>query len=106
MEIPLKNRRTSTADAVSAAEAVAVEALGFLAVDPERFSRFVELSGLEPSNLRAAASQPGFLAGVLDHLGSDESLLVAFAANTGRNPMEVAAACALLGGRDGIETFT
>ncbi len=102
----MKSRQFSSVDRTRAAEAVAVEALGFLAGDPERLSRFVELSGLDPSNLRAAAAQPGFLAGVLDHIGSDESLLVMFAANAGMNPEDVASACALLGGRDGIESFT
>src|SRR5664279_3932739 len=37
------------------AEATAVAALGFLAAEPERLSRFVALSGLEIANLRRAA---------------------------------------------------
>lgn len=99
----MKQRGLRRQDVEAAAEAVAVEALGFLAADSERLSRFVELCGLDPSNLRAAAAQPGFLAGVLDHIASDESLLVTFAANAGKNPEEVARACALLSGRDGYE---
>jgi hypothetical protein len=75
-----------------AAEALAVEALGFLASDGERIERFLSLSGLDPTRLRAAAAEPGFLAGVLDHLASDETLLVAFAANTGRAPESIEAA--------------
>jgi hypothetical protein len=79
-----------------AAEALAIEALGFLAADPERIERFLSLSGLNPSTLRAAAAEPAFLAAVLDHLATDESLLTAFAANAGRAPASVAAARALL----------
>ena len=79
---------------------MAVEALGFLAGDDERLERFVSLSGLNPGNLRAAAAQPRFLAAVLEYLTTDESLLVVFAANSGRAPEEVARAHAALGGRD------
>jgi hypothetical protein len=35
--------------------------------------------------LRAAAAEPGFLAAVLDHLASDERLLLAFAAHAGQD---------------------
>jgi hypothetical protein len=62
-----------------AAEALAIQALGFLAASSERLDRFMALSGLSPDNLRAAASSPGFLGAVLNHLTQDEPLLVAFA---------------------------
>jgi hypothetical protein len=42
--------------------------------------------------LRAAAGESGFLAGILDHLASDESLLLAFAANTRHAPATIAKA--------------
>ena len=73
-------------------EAVAIEALSFLAGDPERLARFLSLSGLGPETLRAAAAEPGFLAQVLDHVAGDESLLLAFAATAGLAPEAVAAA--------------
>jgi Protein of unknown function (DUF3572) len=72
-----------------AAEELALEALGFLAADEERLSRFVYLSGLTVDNLREAAAAPGFFAGVLDHLAGNESLLLAFAANRSLDPAEV-----------------
>jgi hypothetical protein len=56
----------------------------------------MSLSGLELENLRATAAVPGFLAAVLDHLMLDEALLLAFAANSGRNPSSVAKARAHL----------
>ena len=65
------------------AETMAIAALGFLAAEPERLARFLALSGLGPHNLRQAATSPGFLAAVLDHLAADERLLVAFAAAEG-----------------------
>ncbi|SFK12460.1 DUF3572 domain-containing protein [Methylocapsa palsarum] len=79
-----------------AAEALAIEVLGFLASDLERLERFMSLSGLGVENLREAAAEPGFLAAVLDHLASDEALLLAFAANSGRDPLLVAKARASL----------
>ena len=71
------------------AETIAVQALGFLAADETRLERFLALSGLGPENLREAASGPGFLAAVLDHVAGDESLLLAFAAEQGLDPTEI-----------------
>ena len=80
------------------AEALAIEALGFLAADPERLEPFLSLSGLDIGNLRRAAAEPSFLVAILDHLASDESLLLAFAANAGLDPMDIAKARQILGG--------
>jgi hypothetical protein len=74
------------------AEKVAIDALGFLAGDPERLARFLALSGLGPHNLRQAATAPGFLAAVLDYLAADEPLLLAFAAARGIAPALVTGA--------------
>lgn len=76
----------------AAAEAIAIEALGFLAADAERLERFMALSGLCVDHLRAAAAEPGFFAAILDHLAADETLLLAFAANSGREPVSIAKA--------------
>ncbi|MGH6846508.1 MAG: DUF3572 domain-containing protein [Methylocella sp.] len=76
----------------SAAESIAIEGLTFLAGNPGRLDRFLALSGLGLDNLRAAAGEPQFLAAILDHLASDERLLLAFAANTGHAPATIAKA--------------
>jgi Protein of unknown function (DUF3572) len=60
------------------AEMLAIEALGFLAEDPERLGRFLALTGIEAQSLRTAAREPNFLLGVLDHLAGDERLLRQF----------------------------
>jgi hypothetical protein len=80
------------------AEALAVQALGFLAAEPERIGPFLATTGLDPANLRAAASEPGFLAAVLDHIGSSDSLLLEFAENLRLNPEIVAEARRRLAG--------
>lgn len=71
------------------AQLLAIEALSFLATDPERLERFIALSGLSPENLRAAAADPGFFLAILDYIASDESLLVTFAANAGHDPQTI-----------------
>jgi hypothetical protein len=81
------------------AEALAVQAFTFIAGDPERLGRFLALSGVGPDSIRAAAQDPGFLAGVLDHVAGDEGLLIDFAADIGIEPMEIERARAALGGR-------
>ena len=83
-----------------AAEDLAIQALNFLATEPQRLSRFLALSGLAPESIRAAAAESGFLAGVLAHLGQDASLLVAFAAEAGVKPADVDRARRLLAGGD------
>ncbi len=75
-----------------AAQAVAIQALTYLGEDDERLGRFVEATGLHLDTLRSAATSPDFLAGVLDYLVSDESLLIAFAARLRIKPEAVMAA--------------
>jgi hypothetical protein len=84
----------------AAAESLAIQALTFLAGEPERLGRFLTLTGIGPGAIRAAARSPGFLAGVLDHLASEDALVVAFAAEAGIEPGEIEQARrALAGGR-------
>lgn len=73
------------------AEIIAINALGFLAADGERLQRFIDLSGLDLDQLRAGASNPVFLGGVLDHLLADESLLLVFAEEQQLRPERIAA---------------
>jgi hypothetical protein len=81
-----------------AAEALAIQALTFIAADGERLGRFLATTGIGPAEIRAAAREPGFLMGVLEHLTGDEALLTAFAAEAGFDPADPAKALAVLGG--------
>ena len=70
---------------------LAVRALGFLAADSERLGNFLAQSGIAPAQIRTAAREPHFLAGVLDHVLADEGgLLLPFAAAEGIRPEDVA----------------
>ncbi len=65
-------------DEASARE-LAGKALIFIAQEPDRIGRFLAQSGIGPAEIRARTQDPAFLGGILDHLLSDESMLVDFA---------------------------
>jgi Protein of unknown function (DUF3572) len=97
---PGAGKLTSKARADAATE-LAIAALTFLAGETERLERFLALTGLGPQSLRAAAREPSFLLGVLDHVGSDEGLLLAFASENGIDPEDVERARDALAERPG-----
>jgi len=79
------------------AEIVAVQALSFIASDPERLGLFLAESGLGPETLRTAAADPQFLANVLDFVMRDDATVKAFAAASELHPTNIAAARQVLG---------
>jgi hypothetical protein len=81
------------------AEIVAVQALSFLAGEPERLGRFLAESGLGPETLRSAASDPNFLISVLDFILGDDETVKAFAGASKLHPTNIAAARQVLGDR-------
>ncbi len=93
----LRPLRPKTSSLRCDGQELSVAALSFLAQEPDRLSRFLDLCGLGPHNLRAAAADPGFLAAVLDYLLADEPLLIAFAADRGVSPESIAAARRAMG---------
>ena len=88
----MRHAKISAEEAATAAEALALHALTFLAGNPERLGRFLALSGIGPADLKAHAAEPAFLGGVLDHLLSDEPLLLAFGKECDLPPEAVAQA--------------
>lgn len=80
------------------AETLAIQALGFIAEEPERLGRFLAFTGIEAQSLRDAAREPNFLLGVLDHLAGDERLLTEFATQKDLTPEVVTRARDLLAG--------
>lgn len=86
------------------AEAIAISALSFVAADPELLPRFLAITGIEANSIRRAASEPGFLAGVLQFILAHEPTLMRFAEETGTPPVSVGKALrALPLGDDGFE---
>ncbi len=81
------------------AEALAVQALVWMAGDADLIGRFLAMSGAGPADLRARAGEPEFLGFVLDFLLSDEAALIAFAAAEQIRPdLPMRARAALPGG--------
>lgn len=85
------------------AEEVAGEAFAFLAEDEDRLYRFLDMTGLRPDSIREAAAQPGFLVAVLDHVLSDDELVLAVAGRLGIRPERVQEARWKLQPPDGFE---
>jgi uncharacterized protein DUF3572 len=85
----LTDRRQSERERRAAAEDLAIAALGFIAAEPERLSRFLALTGIDPASIRAAAREPQFLVGVLDHILNEERLLLDFATESDVDPEAV-----------------
>jgi hypothetical protein len=74
------------------AEIVAVQALSFIAGDPERLGAFLAESGIGPETLRTAAADPHFLGSVLDFVMRDDATVKAFADVSKLHPTNIAAA--------------
>jgi len=89
------------------AEATAIAAFGFVASDPQLMGRFLAITGIDASRIRKAASEPGFLAGVLDFILAHEPTLMRFVEEDGRDPGAVLAARRMLpNGDDRYEAST
>lgn len=83
-----KRSRLTHADA----EKLAIDALSFIAAEPGLLAQFAAVTGHTPATMRAEIASPEFLAGILDFLMSDESLLLVFASHQGIAPPEIMAA--------------
>jgi hypothetical protein len=78
------------------AEALALQALVWTLGDPARASRLLDLTGLDPSELRARAGDPSLLAATLGFLESHEPDLIACADALDVKPAALVAARARL----------
>lgn len=71
---------------------VALQALGATLSDDRRAQRLLEMSGLDPSDLRERAGDPALLAAVLRFLEAHEPDLLGVAEAIGCKPEELVAA--------------
>ncbi len=90
--------RSGSEEGQQTASGLAIEGLSFIASDGLLFNRFLRLTGLELENLRQAADEPAFLAGVLDFLLADERVLTDFAAQLDVPPERISAARRVMAG--------
>jgi len=80
------------------AETIALQALAYLADDPQRLTRFLALTGTDAGELRTQVNSSDFQVAILDYMMSDESLLLTFCQESGIDPTVFASAHALLSG--------
>ncbi len=89
------------------AEALAISALGFISGDSRLLHRFLAITGIEADDIRRAAGEPGFLAGVLHFIAAHEPTLLAFAQAADVQPDQITQAMRLLpSGDDEYERST
>ncbi len=67
-------------------DTVAIAALASIAADPQMLSRFLALTGHQGGDIRKAAQEPEFLAGVLHFTVEHEPVLLAAAASLRLTP--------------------
>ncbi|MCC0804751.1 DUF3572 family protein [Methylobacterium sp. W2] len=82
------------------AEHLAILVLGWLAEEGDRLLPFMASSGLTPDTVRESATDPAFLSAVLDHVMSNEAVLIACATALDVKPERIAAAWRRLGPPD------
>ena len=82
------------------AEIVAIQALSFVAGDPEQLGLFLAESGIGPETLRTAAADPRFLASILDFIMRDDATVKAFASASQLHPTNIVTARQALGDPD------
>ncbi|MBW0159066.1 DUF3572 domain-containing protein [Sedimentimonas flavescens] len=82
------------------AQVLAIRALGWLAGQDEIFDAFLAASGAAASDVRAMASDPGFLCAMLDFLMQSDAWVITCAGDLGVPPEVLQGARAVLGGGD------
>jgi hypothetical protein len=85
---PYTPRKVTAPPKVTAndAEAIALQAIAYIAADEQLLSRFVALTGCGLDDVRARVTDKGFLGAVLDFVLGDEATVVAFAEHAGLRP--------------------
>ncbi|WP_293873710.1 MULTISPECIES: DUF3572 domain-containing protein [unclassified Sphingomonas] len=91
----MRTRDTNLPDA----DVLGLQALVWTIGEPDRASRLIAVTGLDPDDLRARAAEPAVLAAVIGYLESYEPDLVACASALNVSPEALVAAHAALEAR-------
>jgi len=86
------------------AETLAIQALSWLASEPDILAQFLNSTGAAPGDLRARAKEPEFLGFVLDFILRDDDTILGFCGSLSATPESVLRARATLGG--GLPNWT
>ena len=74
------------------AQELAIAALIHLSQDEDRLNAFLTNTGLSVDDLRGAAGQPQFFSALLDHVTSDDALVLGLATEANVAPEDISAA--------------
>lgn len=72
------------------AQSIALAAIGWIVSDSRRAARFLDLTGLDPDQLRARLEEPALQQAAIDFLMANEGDLVACAADIGISASDIA----------------
>lgn len=87
-----KNNARDGMPPLETARQLGLDALLFLAGDPLRMTKFLNVTGMEAGELRSRAREDATLVATLEYLLADETLLLVFAANGCHEPAGIAPA--------------
>ena len=79
---------------------VGIQALSWIATDDDLLGAFMDQAGTDADDVRARATDPGFLGFVLDFILQDDARVIAFADAQGMAPEDVAGVRRALPGGD------
>jgi len=91
------DRSKTALPSLEEAETCALRVVAYVMGEPDLASRFLALTGITPSDLRAELEKPGTLAAVLDFLLGFEPDLVRFAEASDVDPQWIERCRAMLG---------
>jgi len=79
---------------------IGVQALSWIATDDDLLGLFMDQAGTDADDVRARATDPGFLGFVLDFILQDDARVIGFAGAQGMAPEDVAGVRRALPGGD------
>lgn len=77
---------------------IAIKSLAYISQSPDEMAKFLNTTGIEPTDVIRLRENLQFLGGVLDFVSSDQSLLLAFCSHENFRPEQIENARAKLSG--------
>ena len=93
--------KVAQADKINHKEAafIAIKSLAYISQSPDELAKFLNNTGLEPTDVIRLRENMHFLGGVLDFVTNDQSLLLAFCSHEDFSPAQIENARYKLTGR-------
>ncbi len=92
--------RPKQSTSAKSAETLAIEAVAFILGDDDLISRFLDTTGLDPSDLRTRLHEPEVLAAAFGFIMSDDAVARRFAGDHSLSPEQMQLVLARLTGID------